>query len=62
MGAPIIASLLCLLPMYAIVKRRLWRNTVVVWITCLLPYWSADHPEHRIQTVLIRNSGEKRDE
>ncbi len=62
MGAPIIASLLCLLPIMPSVKRRLWRNTVVVWITCCYRDWSADHPEHRIQTVLIRTQDEKRDE
>ena len=51
MGAPIIASLLCLLPMYAIRKapslakyRGRLDNLFV----------SADHPQHRLQTVLIR--------
>lgn len=35
MGAPIIASLLCLLPMYAIRKAPRWPNTVAVSITSL---------------------------
>ncbi len=58
MGAPIIASLLCLLPMYAIrkapslAKYRGRLDNVFVTVIGL-----ADHPEHRIQTVLIRNSG-----
>ncbi len=58
MGAPIIASLLCLLPMYAIRKApslAKYRGRLDnVFVTVIGP---ADHPEHRIQTVLIRNSG-----
>ncbi len=58
MGAPIIASLLCLLPMYAIrkapslAKYRGRLDNVFVTVIGLLTI-----PEHRIQTVLIRNSG-----
>ncbi len=55
MGAPIIASLLCLLPMYAIRKapslakyRGRLDNLFVTAIGLL------DHPQHCLQTVLIR--------
>ena len=54
MGAPIIASLLCLLPMYAIRKApslAKYRGRLDnVLCHC---HWSADHSEHRLQTVLI---------
>ena len=55
MGALIIASLLCLLPMYAIRKRLRWP---VIRGRPRQPlcdrYRSADHPQHCLQTVLIR--------
>jgi amino acid permease len=59
MGAPIIASLLCLLPMYAIRKAPALAKYKAVREHLCHRCRPADHSEYRLQTVLIqlRKSG-----